>query len=35
MTYKYILKIAFIYTGTILGAGFATGKELLSFFWTI
>ena len=32
MTYKYILKIAFIYTGTILGAGFATGKELLSFF---
>lgn len=32
MTKKYILKIACIYTGTILGAGFATGKELLSFF---
>ena len=27
-----ILKIAFIYTGTILGAGFATGKELVTFF---
>ncbi len=32
MVYKYILKIAFIYTGTILGAGFATGRELVSFF---
>ena len=32
MSYKYILKIAFIYTGTILGAGFATGKELVTFF---
>lgn len=32
MTKKYILKIACIYTGTILGAGFATGKELVSFF---
>lgn len=27
-----ILKIAFIFTGTILGAGFATGKELVTFF---
>ncbi|WP_250277971.1 hypothetical protein [[Clostridium] colinum] len=32
MTKKYILKIALIYTGTILGAGFATGKELVNFF---
>ncbi|WP_317366417.1 hypothetical protein [uncultured Tyzzerella sp.] len=32
MLYKYILKIALVYTGTILGAGFATGKELVSFF---
>lgn len=32
MTKKYSLKIAFIYTATILGAGFATGKELVSFF---
>ena len=32
MTKKHILKIAFVYTGTILGAGFATGKELVSFF---
>ena len=32
MTKKYILKIAFIYTATILGAGFASGKELINFF---
>ena len=32
MNKKNILKIAFIYTGTLLGAGFATGKELVSFF---
>jgi len=27
-----ILKIASVYTGTVLGAGFASGKELVSFF---
>lgn len=27
-----ILKIASVYTGTVLGAGFASGKELISFF---
>lgn len=27
-----ILKIAFVYVATILGAGFATGKELVNFF---
>lgn len=32
MFYKNIFKIALIYTGTILGAGFATGKELVTFF---
>ncbi len=29
---KNILKIASVYTGTVLGAGFASGKELVSFF---
>lgn len=32
MVIKNSLKIAFVYTGTILGAGFATGKELVNFF---
>lgn len=32
MTTKNIFKIALIFTGTILGAGFATGKELVTFF---
>ncbi|TCT12308.1 putative membrane protein YkvI [Natranaerovirga pectinivora] len=29
---KNILKIAFVYIGTIIGAGFASGQEMLSFF---
>lgn len=29
---KNSFKLAFIYVGTILGAGFASGKELLAFF---
>lgn len=29
---KNILKTASVYTGTVLGAGFASGKELISFF---
>ncbi|MDF2927596.1 MAG: rane protein [Paenibacillaceae bacterium] len=36
--FKQILQIAFTYMGTIVGAGFATGKEILLFFtrygWT-
>lgn len=32
MTANNIFKIALIFTGTILGAGFATGKELVTFF---
>jgi uncharacterized membrane protein YkvI len=29
---KNILKIAFVYIGTVLGAGFASGQEMLKFF---
>lgn len=29
---KNILKISSVYTGTVLGAGFASGKELINFF---
>lgn len=32
MVLKNCLKLSFIYVGTILGAGFASGKELVAFF---